>query len=282
MSPHVPVKRFALACVWSLLAACAAPRPTDEAAAALLEADRAFADDAAAHGVHAAFTAALAPDAVIFRPGPVSASEWLEGHPDWAPLIAWVPDRVEISSTGDLGVTSGTWTLRPAPDAEVSDQGRYITVWRLRDGRWQAVLDHGVSLPAGTAEPRWTVVRVPDDDLPASLQATTAQITTCDLMFARQLAGGGSSLEPEMTWDVEFLRQGTLLAGRDYAEMAYAPLIGSSSRCAGAVTSHDGTLSATWGTVDAGGQAFAYMRVWRTSEADASAQVSLDVLVPTG
>jgi len=276
------VKRFVLACACSLLAACAAPRPTDVAAAALLEADRAFAADADAHGVHAAFKAAMAPDAVIFRPGPVGAQAWLEAHPDWAALIAWVPDRVEISSTGDLGVTSGTWTLRPAPDAEVSDQGRYITVWRLRDGRWQAVVDHGVSLPAGTAEPRWTVVRVPDDDLPASLQATTAQITTCDLMFARQLAGGGSSLEPEMTWDVEFMRQGSLLIGPDYAEMAYAPLIGSTSRCAGAVTSYDGTLSATWGTVDAGGQPFAYMRVWRTSAVDASAQVSLDLLVPAG
>jgi hypothetical protein len=276
------VKRFALACVGSLLAACAAPRPTDEAATSLLEADRAFAADAEAHGVHAAFTSAMAADAVIFRPEPVLAHVWLDAHPDWADAVAWQPDRVEVSHAGDLGVTSGTWTQRPSAGAEISAQGRYITVWRWRDGRWQAVLDHGVSLPPDEAAPRPTHVLVPGDDLPASLVATVAQATTVDRLFAWELAAGDEYLDRLLTDDVEFLREGVRLHGPGDVELAYDTLIGGTSSIAGAVTSHDGRLSATWGTADAGGQRFAYLRVWRMDEFSAAMQVSLDVLVPLG
>jgi len=274
------VKRFALVFACSLLAACAAPRPPDEAASALLEADRAFAADAEAHGVHAAFMAAMAPDAVIFRPEPVLAHAWLDAHPEWADVVAWQVDRVELSATADLGVTSGTWTLRPSAGAEVSAQGRYVTVWRWRDGRWQAVLDHGVSLPPDESEPRPTKVRVPGDDLPASLVATVAQATTVDRLFAWELAAGDESLERLLTSDVEFLREGVRLHGPGDHEMAYGTLIGGTSSIAGAVTSHDGRLSATWGTADAGGQRFAYLRVWRIDESNAAMQVALDLLVP--
>jgi hypothetical protein len=277
------VRRLALAVACSLLAACAAPRPTDEAAAALLEADRAFAADSDALGVHAAFVSAMAPDAIIFRPGPVSAHAWLEAHPDWAEVVAWQPDRVEVSPSRDLGVTSGTWTARLSASGEVAAQGRYVTVWSWRDDRWQAVLDHGIPLPADEAEPRSLRMHVPGDDLPASLQATVAQATTVDRLFAWELADGDESLDRLLSSDVEYLRAGVRLHGPGDYEMAYGSLIGGSSVIDGAITSHDGRLSATWGTVaDTEGASFAYLRVWRMDEANAAMQVTFDLLMPLG
>ena len=50
----------------------------------------------------------------------------------------------ELVVSGDLAVDRGTWDLNLMPNgatAAVTDHGKYIVVWRKREGKWVAVSD---------------------------------------------------------------------------------------------------------------------------------------------
>lgn len=116
-------------------------------------------DRAAAEGDAERFADLVAHDATFF------GSKNLEGREAvvaaWAPFLdpesglslRWSPTQVEVSASGDLGVTRGDYRLtRIAEDGTVSvGVGSYVTVWRRsEDGVWRAVLDIGT--PAQPAE----------------------------------------------------------------------------------------------------------------------------------
>lgn len=270
-----------VAALAALLPACAGTSEAPvSAAAALLEADRAFAVKAAEDGVHAAFSSVMAEDGVFFRPAPVIAHAWLAEHPDWADTLAWEPDRAEVAGSADLGFTSGTWSARPAPGAEVSARGRYVTVWRRVRDRWEAVLDHGVPLGDGAAARHPPRVSAPLHAAPAGEEAAPSDAVALDILFAAALGEGGDEVSSLLAPDVEFLRPGDVAAGPQAAGEAFTGLRGLSAGCEGAVIARDGTLSATWGTLSAADRQFTYLRVWRAPAPGALPQLVLDLMAP--
>ena len=64
--------------------------------------------------------------------------------------ITWTPESAVVSAAGDLAYTFGTNAVT-MPDAKgklVTENGRYITVWRKgADGRWRCVMDYTNSGP---------------------------------------------------------------------------------------------------------------------------------------
>jgi uncharacterized protein (TIGR02246 family) len=60
--------------------------------------------------------------------------------------------RVEVSRSGDLGITHGTdsWSATDEKGRQTSDKGKWITVYRKQaDGKWKVILNIGNSdLPA--------------------------------------------------------------------------------------------------------------------------------------
>ena len=69
--------------------------------------------------------------------------------------VNWVPSRVEVAKSGELGWSTGTYTLMttmPGTSA-TNDHGKYVVVWRKQsDGTWKAAADiFNSDLPAGTA-----------------------------------------------------------------------------------------------------------------------------------
>jgi len=51
-------------------------------------------------------------------------------------------DRVEVSSSGDMAVEYGNYTVKnTGPDGKGSDQGRYVTVYRKVNGAWKVSAD---------------------------------------------------------------------------------------------------------------------------------------------
>lgn len=154
-----PMLLFALPWL-SLLAAAtpSAPPPPGAAPspAALVEAERAFARDAAANGTRAAFLKWLAPTGVVFRPGPVNGRKAYEAAKANSAVLAWEPAYAAISERGDLGWTTGPWAWRPDRGRNDSAWGEYLSVWRRQaDGGYLAALDIGVSHAkhAGPAAP---------------------------------------------------------------------------------------------------------------------------------
>lgn len=113
--------------------------------------DREFAQTALESGMRAAYDRFLADDAVVFRPLPVRAREWLDTHEPATGRLEWAPALAEKACDSSLAVTLGTWNYT-ATDSRFADTGQYLTVWRLTAaGEWRIVLDQSISLPATPA-----------------------------------------------------------------------------------------------------------------------------------
>lgn len=138
-----------------LLAACAntpvaVPGGTQQD---LFAAERAFARASTEHGIRAPFLEYFAPDGIDFQPGPGPAHERLLAHPapadPLALLLDWSPLAGAVARSGDLGFTTGPYSLRNQRDAGIPTRyGYFFSVWKRENGPWRVALDAGVSTPA--------------------------------------------------------------------------------------------------------------------------------------
>jgi len=131
--------------------ACSATTDLDAVRQAIMDADRAFAQETAANGVDG-WVSYFAEDGVQFRPGGT-----ISGHAairelmapafsDTAYSLTWEPVEARVSRSGDLGYTIGRYQSRAmGPDGqEIVATGSYVSIWRLQeDGSWKVELDIG-------------------------------------------------------------------------------------------------------------------------------------------
>ncbi len=64
--------------------------------------------------------------------------------------LVWTPVGADISSSGDLGYTYGTYEFhsKNKDDKPVVEYGKYASIWKLqKDGNWKVVLDMGNASP---------------------------------------------------------------------------------------------------------------------------------------
>ena len=139
-----------------LLGACAsAPTYPDAMLEDLFNAERAFARDATERGIRAAFLDHFATDGVDFRPGPGVMRERMLARPapadPLALLLDWSPQAGAVASSGDLGFTTGPYSLSNQRDPSAPTRyGYFFSVWKRETGRWRVALDGGVSTPAAS------------------------------------------------------------------------------------------------------------------------------------
>lgn len=134
----------------ALLAACAHPLPTMDAAPSLAAAETAFAAHAAREDVRAAFLAHFAPDGVLVRNG------WVNARADLTPraappiLLEWRPQYVEVAASGELGLSTGPSRISSRTDSSRPPvHGQFVSIWRrAAGGPWQVEVDLGISHPA--------------------------------------------------------------------------------------------------------------------------------------
>lgn len=115
----------------------------------LRETDIAWSDAAARKDVDATASfmkedgAQLPPNAPMAKGKDAIKKEWtgLLGLKDVA--VKWEPTSVQVADSGEIGYTSGTYTLDYTdPKAgKVSDKGKYLEVWKKVDGKWKCYLD---------------------------------------------------------------------------------------------------------------------------------------------
>lgn len=56
--------------------------------------------------------------------------------------LTFAPDEIIIAKSGELAVDRGTYQLSAKPaSGAINDAGKYIVVWRNRDGQWRAAMD---------------------------------------------------------------------------------------------------------------------------------------------
>jgi ketosteroid isomerase-like protein len=119
----------------------------------LVETEQAFSKAAEVQGTREAFVAFIADDGILYRPGAVNGKQWMKEHPlppsPTRDLLAWQPIFARVSSTRDLGYTTGPWEYKGnIKDEKPSRFGNFVTVWkRQADESWKFVVDLGISHP---------------------------------------------------------------------------------------------------------------------------------------
>jgi len=116
----------------------------------LLELERQLSATAQTEGLGGALAPVMHPEGMVIRPGAMltGSEEITRGlaPPANAGPIYWQPDRVEVSGSGDMGMTSGRY-VQVITGAE-AQQGRYVVVWR-RDaaGDWRVLAETRIPDP---------------------------------------------------------------------------------------------------------------------------------------
>lgn len=131
------------------LALFATPAAAQVDPAPVVAAERAFAADGLALGVRDSFLKHSAPGAIVFQPDLAKVHDTFPKLPDdkGGPPLVWWPLWAGIALSGDLGFTTGPYTVGGKPG------GYYFTVWRKQaDGGWKWIYDGGPgSDPTGAA-----------------------------------------------------------------------------------------------------------------------------------
>ena len=56
--------------------------------------------------------------------------------------LTFSPEQIDVSSSGDMALDRGTYTLKVAPAGTTqTDTGKYVVVWRKIGGEWKAAAD---------------------------------------------------------------------------------------------------------------------------------------------
>jgi ketosteroid isomerase-like protein len=115
----------------------------------VLATDAAWSAASAERGARASFEEFVADDAIVFRPDPVRAGDWLPTHEQSGGRQDWTPRAAVVDCSGRWAVTSGRWRYTPV-DGVGGSSGQYVTVWRRSpEGTWRVIVDDGVDDGAG-------------------------------------------------------------------------------------------------------------------------------------
>ncbi len=151
MTGHLML-RYLASCAL-LLTACEPKAPADESAAAVAAiraADAAWSQAFSARDTTAAVAAVESTGSVAAPNAPIATGSQairalFEGfYALPAMTIHWEPAAVEAARSGELGYSRGAYqlTYNDAKGKPVTDQGKYVSVWRKQaDGTWKVVVD---------------------------------------------------------------------------------------------------------------------------------------------
>ncbi len=108
----------------------------------LLLKDQAVSAQSSQIGARQAFENNAMVDVIIFREGKVpitgkklAAVEAVGGTGVWT----WTPEFAEVSASGDLGHSYGTYEIREA--GAVKETGNYMRIWKNYSGAWRIAVD---------------------------------------------------------------------------------------------------------------------------------------------
>lgn len=135
---------FIILCSVVSIASAQTTSPAEELAAQ----ERAFSAAADSVGIKRSFLRYLDEQCVMFNPHPLNGMQLYRNRPESKAHLSWSPVFVNVAASGDLGLSTGPWQLRPAKGDTPVAYGYYISVWKKRaDGVWKVIFDNGIGYP---------------------------------------------------------------------------------------------------------------------------------------
>src|SRR3954462_12901778 len=115
----------------------------------VVESETRFAAMAQEQNTRAAFLEFLAPDAIVFRPGPVNGPELWKKRPENYIALSWKPLFAAIARSADLAYTTGPAEWREKKEDEKPyGYAQFVSIWKKqKDGSWKVALDVGNEVP---------------------------------------------------------------------------------------------------------------------------------------
>ena len=253
---------------------------------AVLAAESSFAEQVTKNGMKTAFLANAAPTGMVVENGKlVEAQAFWNGRPAKANTrLTWHPLLADVAQTGDLGYTTGPWTMLQNDRAQAA--GEYVTLWRKQgDGQWKYVVDMSIER-IGVAPAAPATVPAPRQALAMATpsMAPTSVLLDLDAKFAAaELLKPGATYQQYLSNEARLYRPGlsmmqglAAVANMKNLEKGYifAPTTG--------YLSAGGDLGYVVGTYRHLGDAKhpeesgSYLRIWRR-EAEAGWRLALEM-----
>ncbi len=218
--------------------------------------------------MRAAFLAWLAPEATLYRDGPVNGPAFVAANPDPPIVLDWRPVFVEVAASGDLGLSTGPWTLTSRKDPSVPPRhGQFVSIWkRVAGGPWRVQVDLGISHPG----PALAAVPLLAVTTPASDAGLSGTLPEAETGFARTAvrAGDAAAYASSVSRSVRLYRDGREpFLGR---EAALASPAAQAARTVWTLESHEvsasgdfGYATGRFGPAEDRAPAGHYLRAWR-------------------
>jgi ketosteroid isomerase-like protein len=179
--------------------------------AVVVAAELAFAAQATQTSTEAAFLANSAPTALVTENGKLANAQevWRVRPSRPGSKLTWYPVLADAAQSGDMGYTTGPWTLlqnnRPV------STGEYVTVWRKQlDGRWKFVVDMGIER-IGTAPAQAATVPRPRLMAAAATPSTAPSNIVLDIdskFAAAELIKPGATYQQYLSAEARLYRSG--------------------------------------------------------------------------
>ena len=114
----------------------------------LKQTDQAFSDRSKQVGQQVAFLEYMDENVTMLRPNSMplvtkdSVKKIYAQRSDTSFVLTWTPLYADVSSSGDLGYTYGTWLFETKSGGK--GEGTYCTIWKQdATGKWKFVMDVG-------------------------------------------------------------------------------------------------------------------------------------------
>lgn len=234
----------------------------------LSEAEKSFAKHAVDHNTKEAFLKFMDSGAVVFDKGEIQKAKqvWEAKQPTSGKLI-WYPTFAVISTSGDLGITTGPWEYKATADVKDTalSSGAFMTVWTKKNNEWKWLVDLGIT--HNLKNPRSSGV--------SSVELNHVERTTYDagryMLMAEQnfinayKTNGKEAYNDVADNDIHLLNPNQLPVHGIYS--LDAALVNMSGKieftAAGSGVSKDGDLGYVYGYATENGKKGNYLRVWR-------------------
>ncbi|MCI1186665.1 nuclear transport factor 2 family protein [Hymenobacter sp. DH14] len=253
---------------------------------AVLAAESSFAEQVTKNGMKTAFLTNAAPTAMVVENGKLVEAQaaWNTRPVKPNTRLTWYPLLADVAQTGDLGYTTGPWTMLQNDRAQAA--GEYVTLWRKQpDGQWKYVVNMGIerigvppSAPATVPAPRQALA------MATPSMAPTSVLLDLDARFAAaEVLKPGATYQQYLSAEARLYRPGlsmmqglAAVANMKNLEKGYifAPTTG--------YLSAGGDLGYVLGTYRHPGDAKhpqesgSYVRIWRR-EAEAGWRLALEM-----
>lgn len=246
----------------------------------LINAENRFAEYSVEHGMKAAFLKFLDSNAVVFDKGqPVNGIEAWNKRAEAKGILNWKPQFAEISSSGDLGFTSGPWTFQPnsLKDSIVA-RGCFNSIWKKnKNGEWKNIVDLGVN--------KTPAVSISDIEKLYSEQQKIKKGDLSTLLESERHFIAAFQASPRLAYEY-FLSPNSILSrngqlpvkgySRDKDEIINKTPSGIVFKVLGSGISMAGDLGYVYGSFTFNNKTFNYLRAWRKEKDEW--KIALDVV----